>query len=245
MTLTRLFARVPVVTRWADRFQGLDWRDPALWPRLPRAGLGLLVALGVALPAGWLLAARAGAELAAEREREPALRQALRAKLAQAAQLGPLQQRREALQAQVAAQQERLPPPGQLDALLAALHQAARRHGLQVDLIRPEAAQPRAHLAAMPIALRLSGRYHALGAFIADLGALEPPVTLHALHLSAGTRDALATLDATALAYRRLDAGEATRAAAAGAPGAGARAAAPPSSTTPAQRSVGPAGEPS
>jgi type IV pilus assembly protein PilO len=220
VTLARLFPSAcdSVTARLILGFHGLDWREPALWPPLPRALLCVLVALGVVLPVGALLAAHAGAELAAAREREAMLRLTFLAKVAQAAQLAPLQQRRQALQALAAAQEARLSPPGQLDALLAALHQAARRQGLQVELIRPEPAQPRAHLAEVPIALRLSGRFHALGAFVADLAALEPPVTLHALHLTAGTREALTTLDATAHSYQRLDPAEPSRPAAPGTP---------------------------
>lgn len=201
-------------SRLAGAFRGLDWRDPALWPPLPRALLCALVALGVALPAWGLLSASAAADLAAAREREAALRQAFTAKLAQAAQLAPLQRRRQELQGLAADLERRLPPPGQLDALLSALHQAAQRHGLQVELIRPEPAQPRAHLAEVPIALRLSGRFHALGAFAADVAALETPVTLHVLHLGAGSREAVTTFEASARAWRRRDPAEAPRLAA-------------------------------
>lgn len=197
--------------RLAGAFRGMDWRDPALWPPLPRALLCALVALCVALPAWGLLSASAGADLAAAREREAALRQAFTAKLALAAQLAPLHRRRQALQDLAADLERRLPPPGQLDALLSALHMAAQRHGLQVELIRPEPAQSRAHLAEVPIALRLSGRFHALGAFAADVAALETPVTLHALQLGAGSREAVATLEASARAWRRRDAAEAPR----------------------------------
>jgi type IV pilus assembly protein PilO len=200
--------------RIAGAFRGLDWRDPALWPPLPRALLCALVALAVALPAWGLLSASAGADLAAAREREPVLRQAFTAKLAQAAQLAPLRQRRQELQERIADLERRLPPPGQLDALLSALHQAAQRHGLQVELIRPEPAQSRPHLAELPIALRLSGRFHALGAFAADVAALETPVTLHALQLGAGSREAVTTLEASARAWRRRDASETPRPAA-------------------------------
>ncbi|WP_298231667.1 type 4a pilus biogenesis protein PilO [uncultured Azohydromonas sp.] len=200
--------------RLAGAFHGLDWRNPALWPPLPRGLLCALVALGVALPAWGLLSASAGADLAAAREREPVLRRTFTAKLAQAAQLAPLQRRRQELQDLSADLEHRLPPPGQLETLLSALHQAAQRHGLQVELIRPEPAQTRAHLAEVPIALRLSGRFHALGAFAADVAALETPVTLQALQLGAGSREATTTLEASARAWHRRDPAEALRPAA-------------------------------
>jgi type IV pilus assembly protein PilO len=164
-----------------------------------------LVALAAALPAWWLLSAGADADLRAAREREPSLRTALTAKMAQAAEITPLQRRRQELQDIVSAQERQLPPPGQVDVLLTALHGAAQQHGLQVELMRPEPAQPRDDFTVQPIALRLSGRYHALGAFAADVAALEPPVSLHDLQLTAGTRDAGVVLQATARSHRRPD----------------------------------------
>lgn len=184
-------------------FRGLDLRDPGLWPPLPRWTLCALAALLAALPAWALLSAGAEADLQTARGREPVLRQALTEKLAQAAQLTPLQRHRQALQDLVVALEQVLPPAVPLDVLLAALHQAALRQGLQVELIRPEPAPDPARAAETPIALRLTGPFHALGAFTAEVAALEPPVTLHELRLTAGTRDAVLTLEATAHGHRR------------------------------------------
>ncbi|MDZ5455419.1 type IV pilus inner membrane component PilO [Azohydromonas lata] len=168
------------------------------------------MALAVAAPAWLLLSAQADSDLAAAQAREAELRQAYTAKLAQAAQVEPLQRRRQALREWEAAQQRRI-EPGRAETLEAALHQSALRHGLQVELMRPEPAQPHAVPALVPVTLRLVGRYDALGAFAADVAALQPPVALHDLQLAAA-RDAGLVLEATARALAQpADADKAVR----------------------------------
>lgn len=189
---------------------GLDWSDPALWPLWPRRALQAAVALAAAAPAWLLLSAQAESDLAAAQAREAELRRAYTAKLAQAAQVEPLQRRRQALHEWETAQQRRI-EPGRAEALEAALHQSALRHGLQMELMRPEPAQPHAVPALAPVTLRLAGRFDALGAFAADVAVLQPPVALHDLQLAAA-RDAGLVLEATARALAQpVDADKAVR----------------------------------
>jgi type IV pilus assembly protein PilO len=65
------------------------------------------------------------------------------------------------------------------------------------------------YYAELPIAIKVSGRYHDLGAFAADIANLSRIVTLHNLSI-ATVRDSagLLTMDATARTYRYLDATE-------------------------------------
>lgn len=185
----------------------LNPSDPASWPAWPRRALQAAVALAVALPAWLLLSTQAEADLRIAQAREAELRQTYTARLAQSAQLAPLQQRRQALRELQATQEEQL-MPNRPEILQAALHQAALQRGLQVDLMRPEPAQARGMSAGVPITLRLVGRYEALDAFAADVAALEPPVVLQDLQLMAAARDAGLVLDATARAIGRPEAAD-------------------------------------
>ena len=56
-------------------------------------------------------------------------------------------------------------------------------------------------------AIKLTGKYHDLGAFASDIANLPRIVTLNNLNLAAGKAGSL-TLDATAKTYRYLDAEE-------------------------------------
>ncbi|MDE2095041.1 MAG: type 4a pilus biogenesis protein PilO, partial [Burkholderiales bacterium] len=62
----------------------------------------------------------------------------------------------------------------------------------------------------LPIAIKVAGRYHDIGAFAGDIANLSRIVTLHNLNISAGQRDTSGalTMEATARTYRYLDASE-------------------------------------
>jgi len=63
----------------------------------------------------------------------------------------------------------------------------------------------------LPIALRVTGRYHDIGAFAADVANLSRIVTLNNLAITqAGNKDSpgLLSMEATARTYRYLDPSE-------------------------------------
>jgi type IV pilus assembly protein PilO len=71
--------------------------------------------------------------------------------------------------------------------------------------------QVKDYYAELPIALRISGRYHDIGAFAADVANLSRIVTLHNLNIAPlSGKDATGALfmDATARTYRYLDSTE-------------------------------------
>ena len=56
----------------------------------------------------------------------------------------------------------------------------------------------------MPIAVKVAGRYHDIGAFAADIAHLSRIVTLNNLEIAQG-REGTLTMDATAKTFRYLD----------------------------------------
>ena len=97
-----------------------------------------------------------------------------------------------------------------MDALLSDINQAGLGRGLQFELFRPGQVEVKDYYAELPIAIRVSGRYHDIGAFAADVANLSRIVTLHNLAIapaSARTRTpATLSMEATARTYRYLDA---------------------------------------
>ena len=79
--------------------------------------------------------------------------------------------------------------------------------GLDFELFKPGQTNVKEYYAELPIAIKLAGKYHDLGAFASDIANLPRIVTLNNLNLAAGKGGAL-TLDATAKTYRYLDADE-------------------------------------
>jgi type IV pilus assembly protein PilO len=70
--------------------------------------------------------------------------------------------------------------------------------------------QVKDYYAELPIAIRITGRYHAIGAFAADVANLSRIVTLNNLTIMPAAKDStgLLAMDATARTFRYLDAAE-------------------------------------
>jgi type IV pilus assembly protein PilO len=101
-----------------------------------------------------------------------------------------------------------LPNKAEMDALLADINQAGVGRGLQFELFKPGSENTREFYAEMPIAIRLLGSYDDLGAFVADVAKMPRIVTINNLALEGVDAGGL-KIDASAVTYRYLEAGEA------------------------------------
>ncbi len=194
----------------ASQFRGLNMNEPGQWPPLPKAVAWLIAAL-LAVALGWLLLlSDADDELVAAREREPQLKADYRNRLAQAVNLTELRKQKLQVQEYVTQLEKQLPGKAEMDALLSDINQAGLGRGLQFELFRPGQVQVKDYYAELPIAIRVSGRYHDIGSFAADVANLSRIVTLQNLVLTpVPGRDAgLLSMEATARTYRYLDATE-------------------------------------
>ena len=210
------------------QFRGLNTREPGQWPLLPKVLAWLVAALAVVVLGWLLLLSDASDGLQAERDREPTLKAEYRNKLGQAVNLSELRKQKLLVQEYVTQLEKQLPGKAEMDALLSDINQAGLGRGLQFELFRPGQVQVKDYYAELPIAIRVSGRYHDIGAFAGDVANLSRIVTLHNLSIGqANPRDVgasgLLSMEATARTYRYLDAAEVEdqrKAAAAKAPGA-------------------------
>ena len=194
----------------ASQFRGLDFKQPGQWPLLPKVASWLLLgALVVGLLWLVLLSDKAD-ELEAERNKEPGLKQDYRSKLAQAVNLPELRKQKQQVEEYVTQLEKQLPGKAEMDALLTDINQAGIGRGLQFELFRPGAVAVRDYYAELPISIRVSGRYHDIGAFAADVANLSRIVTLHDLSIAGVQREGGGSLsmDAVARTYRYLDANE-------------------------------------
>jgi type IV pilus assembly protein PilO len=105
--------------------------------------------------------------------------------------------------------EKQLPGKAEMDALLSDINQAGLGRGLQFELFRPGSVVVKDYYAELPIAIKVSGRYHDIGAFAGDIANLSRIVTLHNLAItSAKDASGLLSMEATARTYRYLDANE-------------------------------------
>ncbi|WP_137917804.1 type 4a pilus biogenesis protein PilO [Hydrogenophaga sp. 2FB] len=188
------------------QFTGLDPNDPSQWPGLPRNLL--FVAVCVAVIAGlwfaWLKTS--DEELIAEKAREEQLREDYRKKLVQAVNLDALRKQLEQVQQYVTQLEKQLPSKAEMDALLSDINQAGLGRSLQFELFRPGQVSVKEYYAELPIALRVTGTYHDIGLFAADIANLSRIVTLNNLSLTpVKDREGVLTMDGTAKTFRYLD----------------------------------------
>ena len=201
------------------QFRDLNPNQPGQWPLLPRLTVWMLVAILVVV-AGWFLGLSAQADdLQAARDKEPSLKTEYRTKLAQAINLDALKKQKEEVQTYVTQLEKQLPGKAEMDALLTDINQAGVGRGLVIDQFIPGQTETKEYYAELPIAIRVTGRFHDIGAFAADIAALSRIVTLHNLSISPDVKSTGGGLSMEALArtYRYLDKAEVIQARASGA----------------------------
>lgn len=191
------------------QFRNLDPNDPSVWPALPKALLYVAVAVAVAALLWFVVLKDYEAELDAERATEVTLREDYSKKMVKAVSLEGLKKQREQVQQYVTQLEKQLPSKAEMAALLSDINQAGLGRSLQFEVFRPGAMVTKEYYAELPITLKVTGRYHDIGAFASDIAFLSRIVTLNNLSIAPGGKDTdVLSMDATARTFRYLDADE-------------------------------------
>ena len=191
------------------QFRNLDPNDPSVWPALPKALLYAAVAVAVAALLWFVILKDYEAELDAERATEVTLREDYSRKMVKAVSLDGLKKQREQVQQYVMQLEKQLPSKAEMAALLSDINQAGLGRSLQFEVFRPGAMVAKEYYAELPITLKVTGRYHDIGAFASDIAFLSRIVTLNNLSITPGGKDTdVLSMDATARTFRYLDADE-------------------------------------
>lgn len=189
------------------QFRNLDSKDPSLWPVAPKALLCVFIAVGVAAALWFVKIKEYEEELAAEVAKEQTLRADYQAKLIKAVSLEALRRQREQIQQYVIQLEKQLPSKAEMAALLSDINQAGLGRSLQFELFRPGQVVVKEYYAELPIEVRVTGKYHDMGAFASDIAHLSRIVTLNNIAINPVSKDAAGTLTMTATArtFRYLD----------------------------------------
>jgi len=190
-----------------SQFRGLNPNDPSSWPLVPRAALYLavIVLIVAGLWFSWLNSS--ADELQAEQAKEGVLRADFQAKLTQAVNLDALKKQLVQVQQYVTQLEKQLPSKAEMDALLSDINQAGLGRSLNFDLFRPGSVSVKEYYAELPITLRVTGRFHDIGAFAADIANLSRIVTLNNVSV-VPAKDGSLVMEATAKTFRYLDSDE-------------------------------------
>jgi type IV pilus assembly protein PilO len=186
----------------------LDPKRIGTAPILVKLGV-LVVALVAIIGASWYFDWQDQMDrIDSEVRKEGGLRETFKKKKLEAINLPAYQKQLEDIEKSFGALLKQLPGKSEMDALLTDINQAGLGRGLQFELFRPAASETRRDFyAELPIAIRITGNYHDIGAFASDIGKLSRIVTLNDIAL-APTGKGLLALDATAKTFRYLDEGE-------------------------------------
>jgi type IV pilus assembly protein PilO len=192
----------------ADDFKHTNWKDPGTWTFAPK--LLVLVIVLVAIPVAGFFGIWQGQieELEKGLLQEETLKKDYLAKKTQAINLDLHRQQLREIDTQFGALLKQLPNKSQMDALLVDINQSGLSRGLQFELFKPAGTESaREFYSELPIQVKVTGTYHDMGAFAADVGQLPRIVTLNDISIEAG-KDGNLSMDATARTFRYLDEGE-------------------------------------
>jgi len=188
----------------AEDFKSLDPKDIGTWPLLPRLSvlLGLFAGL---LVGGWWVDWKSQIEdLEGKQQQEAKLKDEYLDKKRQTVNLEEHRKQLAEIDKSFGALLKQLPNKAEMEALLIDINQAGLGRGLQFDLFKPGRETPRDFYAELPITLKITGNYHDLGAFAADVAKLSRIVSLTNLAVVPDKGGQL-KMDATAMTYRYLD----------------------------------------
>lgn len=186
------------------QFSGLDPKDPASWPAIPRYVLFAAVSILIVVALWFVWLNGEDDMLKQEQDKEVKLKADYKVKLTKAVNLEVLKKQREQVLQYVTQLEKQLPSRAEMDALLSDINQAGLGRSLQFDLFRPGNIAVKDYYAELPIAIKVSGKYHDIGAFASDISNLSRIVTLNNLTIVPRADGAL-VLESTAKTFRYLD----------------------------------------
>lgn len=188
-----------------DEFRYMNPNDPGAWPLIPKAVILCGVFLGFLVLGWWFIWSDQMATLETRRSEEQTLRTQYLEKKRQAINLGLYKQQLAEIDRSFGALLKQLPGKSEIEALLIEVNQAGLGRGLQFELFKPGQEQLKDFYAEMPITVKVTGSYHDLGAFAADVARLPRIVTLNNISIAPQKDSGRLVLEAVTKTFRYLD----------------------------------------
>jgi len=191
-----------------DQLRNIDPNDPGRWPLPIRLG-----AIGLVL----LIASAALIYYIAWSPQKPILEQAiseetqllatLETKARKAANLEAYKEQLKEMEQSFGAMLRQLPNKTEVPSLLVDISQKGLEAGLEQKLFQPGAPVQHDFYSELPIRIRLTGSFHAVGNFVSGVASLPRIVTLHDINITSASKAAgdNLVLEVTAKTYRYLD----------------------------------------
>jgi type IV pilus assembly protein PilO len=196
------------MNNFLEQLRSLDPNDPGRWPLIFRIG---------AVAAILIIATAFGVYMFAWKPQQPLLQQAqaeevtlfttLEGKARKAANLDAYKAQLAEMERSFGAMLRQLPNRTEVPNLLVDISQTGLSAGLEEKLFQPANEVKRDFYAELPIKIRLTGNFHAVGSFVSGIAALPRIVTLHDIQIqpvAKSSGDQL-QIDVVAKTYRYLD----------------------------------------
>ena len=190
----------------AEEFQRTNWKDPGTWHAAPK--ILVLLAIVIGIPVGGFFGINQGQleELEQGQQKEVKLKEEYVNKKKQAINLDLHRQQLREIDTQFGALLKQLPNKSEMDALLIDINQAGLGRGLQFELFKPAVTENLTEFyAELPVAIKVTGNYHDLGAFASDVAKMPRIVLLTDLKVDPPNKEGLLSMEAVAKTYRYLD----------------------------------------
>jgi type IV pilus assembly protein PilO len=197
------------MSNFIEEIQNLDPNDVGRWPAPFRVGaIAVIFVLASALMVYFLAWKPNKPDLDSARAEEESLLQTLETKARKAANLDAYKAQLQEIERSFGAMLRKLPNKTEVPNLLTDISQQGAGAGLDQKLFQPSQQVNKDFYAELPIKMRLTGSFHAIGAFVSGIAALPRIVTLHNVEIVPIGKDTATDqlqLDVTAKTYRYLD----------------------------------------
>ena len=175
------------------------------WPLLVRAAVWLGVFV-LCLAGGYFyVIADLRVKLSSVEAKEVQLKQEFEKKAFKAAKLIPLKKQMEEMEESFGILLSQLPVDTEVPGLLEGMTEKAVSNGLEISSIQLQAERVQEFYVELPIAIKVSGSYHDLAAFVSGIAGLPRIVTLHDYTISSNKEQSQQTMSITAKTYRYKD----------------------------------------
>ena len=188
----------------------LDLSNIYRWPAAARVVVILFIMGGVIFLGYWFHTKDQLVVLQEAEKKEAGLKVIFEKKAQQAANLEAYEQQLAEMRESFGAMLRQLPNKTEVADLLVDVSQTGLASGLEFELFKPQAENPREFYAELPISIRVIGTYHEFGEFVSGVAALPRIVTLHNIDIrrKGKSDNSLLVMDMTAKTYRYLDESE-------------------------------------
>ncbi|MDF1692224.1 MAG: type 4a pilus biogenesis protein PilO [Zhongshania sp.] len=183
----------------------LNVENIGAWPLLVRVAAWLAVFVLCLVGGYFYLVADLRIKLSGVEAKEIQLKQEFEQKAFKAAKLIPLKKQMEEMEESFGILLSQLPVDTEVPGLLEDMTEKAVSNGLEISSIQLQTERVQEFYVELPIAIKVSGSYHDLAAFVSGIAGLPRIVTLHNYSISSNKDSSQQSMSITAKTYRYKD----------------------------------------